>query len=111
MLEIFGKSQTAFLTTNLIAKSHHYWKIIISCPIMHKKTDIFNNHFASIASLDHDMPLPRLPDFQSDTNARIDNIETTELEVKRLLTQLSVHKATGPDGIGNWVLKHCSNTL
>ena len=30
---------------------------------------------------------------------------------KRLLTQLSVQKATGPDGIGNWVLKHCSNTL
>ena len=57
------------------------------------------------------MPLPRLSDFQFDTNARIDNIETTELEVKRLLTQLSAHKATGPDGIGNWVLKHCSNTL
>ena len=57
------------------------------------------------------MPLPRLPDFQFDTNARIDNIETTELKVKLLLTQLSVHKATGPDGIGNWVLKHCSNTL
>ena len=76
-----------------------------------QKADIFNNHFASIASLDHDMPLPRLPDFQFDTNARIDNIETTELEVKRLLTQLRAHKATGPDGIGNWVLKHCSNTL
>ena len=76
-----------------------------------QKADIFNNHFASIASLDHDMPLPRLPDFQFDTNARIDNIETTELEVKRLLTQLNAHKATGPDGIGNWVLKHCSNTL
>ena len=76
-----------------------------------QKADIFNNHFASIASLDHDTPLPRLPDFQFDTNARIDNIETTELEVKRLLTQLSMHKATGPDGIGNRVLKHCSNTL
>ena len=42
-----------------------------------QKTDIFNNHFASIASLDHDMPLPRLPDFKFDINARIDNIETT----------------------------------
>ena len=65
-----------------------------------QKADILNNHFASIASLDHDMPLPRLPDFQFDTYARIDTIETTEIEVKRLLTRLSVHKTIGPDGIG-----------
>ena len=39
-----------------------------------QKADIFNNHFASIASLNHDMPLSRLPDFQFETNARIDNI-------------------------------------
>ena len=51
-----------------------------------QKADIFNNHFASIASLDHNMRLLRLSDLQFDTNARIDNIGTTELEVKRLLT-------------------------
>ena len=76
-----------------------------------QKTDICNNHFASITSLDHNMPLPCLPDLQFDTNAQVDYIETTELEVKRLLTQLSVHETIRPDGIGNWVLKHCSNTL
>ena len=75
------------------------------------KAEIFNNHFASIASHDPNMPLPRLPDIQLNTNTQIDSIETTELEVKRLLTQLGVHKSTGPDGIGNWILHHCSDSL
>ena len=76
-----------------------------------RKADIFNNYFASIASLDHSEPLPKLPDFQFLTDARIQNIQTSELEVKRLLSKLNVHKSTGPDAIGNWVLKHCSSSL
>ena len=63
------------------------------------KAEIFNNHFASIASHDPNIPLPRLPDIQLNTNTQIDSIKTTELEVKRLLTQLGVHKSTGPEGI------------
>ena len=74
-----------------------------------RKADIFNNYFASIASLDHSEPLPKLPDFQFLTDARIQNIQTSELEVQRLLSKLNVHKSTGPDAIGNWVLKHCSS--
>ena len=76
-----------------------------------RKADIFNNYFASIASLDHSEPLPKLPDFQFLTDARIQNIQTSELEVQRLLSKLNVHKSTGPDAIGNWVLKHCSSSL
>ena len=74
-----------------------------------RKADIFNNYFASIASLDHSEPLPKLPDFQFLTDARIQHIQ--ELEVQRLLSKLNVHKSTGPDAIGNWVLKHCSSSL
>ena len=76
-----------------------------------KKADIFNNYFASIASLDHSEPLPKLPDFQFLTDARMHNIQTSEVEVQRLLSLLNVHKSTGPDAIGNWVLKHCSTSL
>ena len=39
------------------------------------------------------------------------NIHTSELEVQRLLSRLNVHKSTGPDAIGNWVLKNCSTSL
>ena len=59
-----------------------------------RKADIFNNYFASIASLDHSEPLPKLPDFQFLTDARIQNIQTSELEVQRLLSKLNVHKST-----------------
>ena len=76
-----------------------------------RKADIFNNYFATIAFLDHSEPLPKLPDFQFLTDARIQNIQTSELEVQRLLSKLNVHKSTGPDAIGNWVLKHCSSSL
>ena len=47
------------------------------------RAEIFNNHFASIASLDPNMPLPGLPDFQLTANIQLDSIEITELEVKR----------------------------
>ena len=76
-----------------------------------RKADIFNNYFATIAFLDHSEPLPKLPDFQFLTDARIQNIQTSELEVQRLLSKLNVHKSTGPDAIGNWVLKHCCSSL
>ena len=74
------------------------------------KAEIFNNHFASIASIDHSKPLSRLPNFQFITDARIKNIQTTEFEVQRLLSRLNVHNSTGLDAIGNWILKNCSNT-
>ena len=45
------------------------------------------------------------------TDSRIENIQTSEVEVQRLLSQLNANKSTGPDGIGNWVLKHCSSSL
>ena len=75
------------------------------------KLKYFYNHFASIASHNPNIPLPRLPDIQLNTNTQFDSIETTELEVKRLLTQLGVHKSTRPDGIGNWILHHRSDSL
>ena len=68
-----------------------------------KKADIFNIYFASIASLDHSEPLPKLPDFQFKKDARIQNIQTSKLNVQRLQLQLNIQKSTGPDAIGNWV--------
>ena len=35
----------------------------------------------------------------------------TDVEVEKLLSLLNPNKSTGPDGIGNWVLKNCSHTL
>ena len=59
-----------------------------------RKADIFNNYFASIASIDHSEPLPNLPNFQFLTDSRIENIQTSEVEVQRLLSQLNANKST-----------------
>ena len=79
--------------------------------MMPEKPKYLTIFFASIASIDHPKPLPRLPNFQFITDARIENNQTTEFEVQRLLSRLNVHRSTGPDAIGNWILKNCCNTL
>ena len=75
------------------------------------KTNIFNDYFASISSLDPYESVPKLPDFNFSTESRIEHISTNELEVYRLLTKSNQHKSTGPDDIGNWILKNCSQSL
>ena len=42
------------------------------------KAEIFNNHFASIALHDPNIPLPCLPDIQLNTKTQIDSIKTTD---------------------------------
>ena len=75
------------------------------------KANLFNAYFVSISSLDIDRAPPQLPAFNFKTDKRIELVQTTESEVEKLLSTLNPHKSTGPDGIGNWVLKTCSHTL
>ena len=76
-----------------------------------KKSNLFNDYFASISSLDTDGVLPTLPGFTFKTDRRIELVQTTDIEVEKLLSLLNPNKSTGPVGISNWVLKNCSQIL
>ena len=75
------------------------------------KATLFNNYFASISSFTENVIIPDLPNFKYLTDTRLDRITTNENEVESLLRRVNTNKSSGPDGIGNWVLKHCAKSL
>ena len=72
---------------------------------------LFNNYFASISSFTENVIIPDLPNFKYLPDTRLDRITTNENEVESLLRRINTTKSSGPDGIGNWVLKHCAKSL
>ena len=44
-------------------------------------------------------------------NLALDRITENENEVESLLCRINTNKSSGPDGIGNWILKHCAKPL
>ena len=75
------------------------------------KATVFNNYFASISSFPENIQIPDLPNFNYLTETRLDSVTTNETEVESLLRRVNAHKSSGPDGVGNWVLKHCAKPL
>ena len=75
------------------------------------KASTFNNYFESISSFAENVITPDLPNFKYLTETRLDRITTNENEVESLLRRINTNKSSGPDGIGNWVLKHCAKPL
>ena len=75
------------------------------------KATLFNNDFASISSFTENVIIPDLPNFEYLTDTRLDRITTNENEVESLLRRINTNKSSGLDGIGNWVLKHCAESL
>jgi len=69
----------------------------------------FNNYFTSQSKVDD--PDKELPDIPSYTNHVLENIELTVNEVQDVLLSLDTSKATGPDGIGNKVLKLTASSI
>ena len=84
-----------------------------SCPLLHEdsvihdnnmKANIFNEYFSKMSELqgnDDDIPECDIPRCE----AEINNIVTTETEVKKRLNALKVGSATGYDGVSNLALK------
>ena len=75
------------------------------------KATVCNNYFASISSFPENIQIPDLPNFNYLTETRLDSVTTNETEVESLLRRVNTHKSSGPDGVGNWVLKHCAKPL
>ena len=75
------------------------------------KAGIFNTFFAHNSRLPpHESKHP-LPPFEYITNQRLESLTVTPDEVYKVLSGLNVSKATGPDNIGNFLLKICARPL
>ncbi len=76
-----------------------------------EKANLFVNLFSSQCSLDPPSPGYSLPDIVYLTDQRLSSVTFEVDQVFRLLKSLNIGKATGPDGIGNRLLKECADTL
>ena len=67
-----------------------------------RKANIFNTFFSSIAQGDNNLEIPEnnIPQYPD-----IPNLTIYPNMVNKLLKELNVNKATGPDKIGNRILK------
>ena len=71
------------------------------------KARILNHQFSSIFSLDDQ----KTPEIKSPRASDMDDIIITTGGVKKLLDDLNVHKANGPDGIPARMLQETSNEI
>ena len=73
------------------------------------KAEALNMFFASQSTI-NDID-SQLPPFTFITDARLDQINITEIEVRNILTSLTTNKSTGSDKISNKLLKECAESL
>ena len=74
-----------------------------------RKAELFNQYFVSHSRLSP--YVPKLPPFSYKTDARIGTLDVTEAILYNILKSLDTSTATGPDGLGNRVLKETASTL
>ena len=76
-----------------------------------EKSEVFSEYFCSQSKIDDgSASLPReIIYFQNDVS--LSNVRTTESEVLDLLKSVDIDKACGPDGIGNLILKLCTDGI
>ena len=68
-----------------------------------RKAELFNQYFASHSQLP--INIPDLPPFRYTTDSKFDTIIVTEPMILNILKNLNPSSATGPDELGNRVLK------
>ncbi len=76
-----------------------------------EKANLFVDLFSDQCSLDPPEPDYSLPNIEYLTDERLLSVVFDVNEVLKLLKGLDVSKATGPDGIGNRLLKECADSL
>ena len=84
----------------------HLDKFIMNCK---QKAEIFNDYFSSQCTPFQNEST--LPPFKKFTNNKIDSFTITDDEIKHLLKNINIGKATGPDNISANLLKMCGDTL
>ena len=76
-----------------------------------EKANLFVDLFSEQCSLDPPEPDYSLPNIEYLTDERLLSVVFDVNEVLKLLKGLDISKATGPDGIGNRLLKECADSL
>ena len=75
-----------------------------------EKCEIFNTFFVEQSRLD--VPTGHmLPELKYETMSRLNNVSVNEQDVLKALENVNINKATGPDNIGNLILKKCSQSI
>jgi hypothetical protein len=74
-----------------------------------QKADIFNDFVVQQTKLDE--RFTALPQHHAHVHSSLSQIEITEFDTYKILSNLNVSKATGPDGIGNRLLKEAAPTI
>ena len=76
-----------------------------------EKAEIFNKYFASQNRLPVEENPQPLPDLRLVTEARLDLFSFSETDVEKVLSALRSSSATGPDGVGNTLLKNTAKSI
>ncbi len=73
------------------------------------KADIFNEFYSSVSTIDN--ANDNIPSNNIETGPLLDSIHIIQGDVYEALTKLNTSKATGPDNIGNLLLKRCAPSI
>ena len=73
------------------------------------KTELLNHQFRSVFTMDDDTD--HLPTISHPKYPNIENITISIELVEKLLDNINIHKASGPDKIPNIILKTCSKEI
>ena len=76
-----------------------------------EKADIFNKYFSQQCKLPPNAVSTHLPTFTYKTTARLNMLYISEPDVLTVLNNLPATKATGPDAVGNHILKSISLSI
>ena len=68
-----------------------------------EKVECLNEYFTSISTISEEQPA--VPHLNPKTDAKLDQIIISEQEVIDMLETRNIHKASGPDGISNTMMK------
>ena len=74
-----------------------------------EKVECLNEYFTSISTISDEVP--QIPNLIPKTDARLEQIEISEQEVLDMLQTLNTHKASGPDGISNKMMKAVAQAI
>ena len=76
-----------------------------------EKCEVFNTYFASQCTTHADNDAPPLPNFTYRTEARMGDFTVDDTSVSKVLSSLRLTSASGPDNIGNILLKNTATSI